>query len=283
MTMPAMAMEQDWQRPVEIAPGVFWVGFYDVPEGFHCNPYLIMDGDEAVLIDGGSRPDFPVVMMKILQTGCLPTQIRALIYQHYDPDLCGSIPNLEEMIARPDLQIIAAWPNHMFITHYAARSRLCSFKEIDHRFRFSSGRELQFVETPYAHSQGSSVTFDSATKTLFSSDLFGNVSHSWELFLELTPECRTCRDFLNCPQGRGCPLSDLQKFHRHLMPAKACLEYALQQIEPLPFAMIAPQHGSILRTKEDGRFVLELLKNLDLVGIDGIRAGFSQALGGAAK
>ena len=83
----------DYDNPVEIAAGIYWVGFFDPQTGLHCNPYLIVDNDEALVIDGGSRPDFATVMMKILQTGIAPDQIKALLYQHYDPDLFGSIPN----------------------------------------------------------------------------------------------------------------------------------------------------------------------------------------------
>ncbi|MBU0972000.1 MAG: MBL fold metallo-hydrolase, partial [Proteobacteria bacterium] len=97
----------DYSRAIEIAQGVFWVGYSDTLSGLHCNPYIIIDNDEAVVIDGGSRPDFPTVMMKILQTGIDPSRIKALIYQHYDPDLCGSIPNYEDIISRADLKIIS--------------------------------------------------------------------------------------------------------------------------------------------------------------------------------
>ena len=66
-----------YDRDIEIADGIYWIGFYDPQSGLHCNPYLVIDNDEAV-------------MMKILQTGIAAHQIQALIYQHYDPDLCGS-------------------------------------------------------------------------------------------------------------------------------------------------------------------------------------------------
>jgi flavorubredoxin len=102
---------RDYESSVEIAEGIYWVGFYDAPSGLHCNPYLIVDHEEAVVIDGGSRPDFATVMMKILQTGIAPKQIQALVYQHYDPDLCGSIPNFEDIIGRQDLKIISASEN----------------------------------------------------------------------------------------------------------------------------------------------------------------------------
>ena len=71
----AANMNLDYERSVKIADDVYWVGFYDKESGLHCNPYLIIDNDEAVVIDGGSRPHFPVVMMKILQTGISPTSI----------------------------------------------------------------------------------------------------------------------------------------------------------------------------------------------------------------
>ncbi|MDH3838287.1 MAG: hypothetical protein OET57_16185, partial [Desulfobacteraceae bacterium] len=54
----------DYENPVEIAEGIYWVGFYDAKSGLHCNPYLIIDNEEALVVDGGSRPDFATVMMK---------------------------------------------------------------------------------------------------------------------------------------------------------------------------------------------------------------------------
>jgi hypothetical protein len=108
----------DLETSVEIADGIYWIGFYDEQAGLHCNPYLIVDNDEAIVIDGGSRPDFATVMMKILQTGITPNQIVALLYQHYDPDLCGSIPNFEDIIKRNDLKILSDSENLMFIRHY---------------------------------------------------------------------------------------------------------------------------------------------------------------------
>ena len=70
----------DYGNPVEIAEGIYWVGFFDAQSGLHCNPYLLVDNDEALVIDGGSRPDFATVMLKILQTGIAPYQNLIVIY-----------------------------------------------------------------------------------------------------------------------------------------------------------------------------------------------------------
>ena len=40
----------EYDNPIEIADGVYWVGFWDEHSRLHCNPYLIIDGQEAVLI-----------------------------------------------------------------------------------------------------------------------------------------------------------------------------------------------------------------------------------------
>jgi flavorubredoxin len=261
----------DYDRPVKVAEDIYWVGFYDTESGLHCNPYLIVDGEEAVVIDGGSRPDFPTVMMKILQTGLKPSSIKALIYQHYDPDLCGSIPNFEDIIDCEDLRIISDKANNAFIRHYSVSSPLISLEDLGEKYEFSSGRKLEFIKTPYAHSQGSFITFDIKSGVLFTSDLFGSYSMEWDLFLNLAPDCAECTDYLNCPQGiTYCPLTDILKFHQKVMPTKKALSYALNQIEKAPFNIIAPQHGSVINDSASIRIVVRRLQELGGVGIDGI-------------
>ena len=261
----------DYDRPVEIAEDVFWIGFYDTESGLHCNPYLIVDGEEAVVIDGGSRPDFPTVMMKILQTGLKPSAIKALIYQHYDPDLCGSIPNFEDIIGCKDLRIISDKTNNAFIRHYSVSSPLISLEDTGEKYEFSSGRKLEFIKTPYAHSQGSFITFDMKTGILFTSDLFGSYSMEWDLFLNLSPACGECTDYHNCPHGATyCPLPDILNFHQKLIPSEKALSYALDQIEKVSYNIIAPQHGSVINDSASIKTVFRKLQELKGVGIDGI-------------
>jgi flavorubredoxin len=262
---------REYDSYVEIASGVYWVGFFDAKAGLHCNPYLVVDGDEAVVIDGGSRPDFPTVMLKIMQTGVRPDQIRALVYQHYDPDLCGSIPNFEDLIGRDDLEILSAPENLMFIRHYAAASRLVSLTRYDLHFEFASGRRLEFYKTPYSHAAGSFVTFDPSSGVLFTSDLFGSYSIEWDLYLKLSSECRDCRDLAECIRDLpDCPVDGILRFHRNIMTSTRALRHALETIAAIPYKIIAPQHGSLMADRETCEHVLHLLSSLEGVGIDGI-------------
>jgi len=266
-----MNHEKSYDRPIEIADNIYWVGFHEKTSNLHCNPYLIVEGDQAVLIDAGSRPDFAVVMMKILQTGISPEQIVALIYHHIDPDLCGSMSNMVDICKKPELIILSEPNNNKFISYYIEREKHDLLQSIDEYglvFNFGN-RILQFFKTPFAHNAGSFVTYDTKTKTLFSSDLFGSLSKKWELFVELEDDCHVCEDYDRCAgQKNECPLRDIFEFHQKVMPSEKALRYAMGVIRNLDIAMIAPQHGSIFNKKKDIEFLIEKLGALKGVGID---------------
>ena len=266
-----MNHEKSYDRPIEIAENIYWVGFHERTSNFHCNPYLIVEGDQAVLIDAGSRPHFAVVMMKILQTGISPEQILALIYQHTDPDLCGSLSNMIDICANPELIVLSETQNNIFISYYIERekrSMLTSIDEYNAGLTFG-GRTLQFFKTPYAHDAGSFITYDVKTKTLFTSDLFGSFSRQWELFIELFADCYECKDYGHCINRIGyCPIPDILGFHKTVMPSEKALRYAMNIIRGLDVQMIAPQHGSIFTKKKDIDFLIERLGALKGVGID---------------
>lgn len=260
-----------YDRPIEIAEKIYWVGFHERRSNLHCNPYLLVEGDRAVLIDAGSRPDFALVMMKILQTGIAPEQISTLIYHHIDPDLCGSMANMVDICKNPNLVILSAPDNNMFLSYYIEREKRTLLQSIDEygmELTFG-GRTLKFFRTPYAHSAGGFVTYDIKTKTLFSSDLFGSLSRQWDLFVQLKDDCYVCKDYDRCiDQNLYCPLPDIFEFHKKVMPSEKALQYAMSAIGDLDIEMIASQHGSIFNKKRDVDFLIEKLGSLKGVGID---------------
>ncbi len=268
-----MTSSKKYDRPIQVAEGIYWVGFRDEKTHLTCNPYLVVQDDKAVLIDSGSRTDFAVVMMKILQAGIDPQQIVGLIYQHYDPDLCGSVPNFIDMCENPDLKVISEKNNNVFISYYIHRDKhhlLDSIDVYNYTFTFNE-RELKFISTPYSHNSGSFVTYDIKTKTLFSSDIFGSYSTEWDLFLELNEECFTCRDYDDCQNRKiSCPVKDILSFHKTIMPCCKALRYTLSKIKKFDIQCIAPQHGSILKNLRDIAFVIQRLENLEKIGIDAI-------------
>jgi len=261
----------DYSEHVEIADGIYWVGFADKKARMHCNPYLVVEDGEAVLIDSGSRDDFSTVMLKILRTGTNPKAIKRLIYQHYDPDLCGNIPHMEELIGSNDLKILSHYENNIFINYYSTHSPKECIEELGFVYEFKNGRRLEFIRTPYAHSPGSFVTYDTKTKTLFTGDLFGSYDANWDLYTEIIDQCENCDPVRVCPStDKPCQIIGLMDFHIRTMPSTKALSNAIKRIEALDISLIAPQHGSIFHTPVSIKIVIDKLKGLKNVGIDGI-------------
>lgn len=262
-----------YNKPVPVADGIFWIGVHDPEANLHCNSYIIIENEKALIIDGGSRPDFAATMMKVLQTGIRPKNIVGLIYQHYDPDLCGSLSNFIDLCDNPDLRIYSKASNNLFLRYYFEKrhhEKLVDINGLNYELSLGN-RRLKFIKTPYTHSAGSFVTLDERTGTLFTSDLFGSFATTWELFLELTDQCFTCNSYHQCPNQKSyCPMPDLMAFHRQVMPCTKALSHAMGLIEKLPITAIAPQHGSIINKERDISWVISALKNLKEVGIDAI-------------
>jgi len=212
---------------VEIAPNTYWVGFYDKDAVLPCNPYLLLDGDEAVIIDPGSVPHFPIVATKIVSV-VNPQRISTIIEQHQDPDLCGALPVLEDLIGAPNLRIAAHSVSIYLITYYGITSAFYPVDQHHYQLRFGNGRTLRFIHLPNLHAPGALATYDEQTKVLFSGDLFGGLAEEWSLYA--TPDTK---------QG-------VTTFHQRLMPSQVLLRRGLERLKGLDIEIIAPQHGSII-------------------------------------
>lgn len=232
----------DLDEAHEVAEGVYWVGLVEADSKLISNPYLILDGDEAIIVDPGSIPDFPIVMRKILEV-VRPSAISTIVVAHQDADVCGNLPVIQQVIDRDDLVIVAHSICHRLIYHYGITSGLYAVDEHDCRYVTKNGRELRFVHTPYLHSPGAIMTFDLATRSLFSSDIFGSIARRTSLWADHT-----------FPQI-------LQRWHEQIMPANQFLRRALDQVEALEPERILPQHG-VLIPKERIAEALAFLRDL---------------------
>lgn len=261
--------ELDYLKPIEIADGIYWIGYLDEKASLHCNPYIIIDEGEAVLVDGGSRDDFSTVMLKILRLGINPQDINRLIYQHSDPDLCASIPQFEAIIDKKDLKIIAHKKEITFIRYYSSKTDMVGIDDLGYEYTFKSGRKLKFIETPFAHDPGSFMTYDVKTKTLFSSDIFGSFDKEWSLYKHLPKECIDCSPKEVCTYTKNpCVGKGVVEFHQSVMPSFNALKYALEQVKSLDIDLIAPQHGSLIDRESDKNAIIRHLESIKEVGFD---------------
>lgn len=221
----------NYDEAVPVTRDIYWVGFYDSDAKLHCNPYLLIDDKDVVLFDPGSIPHFPIIMRKVIEL-VNPSEITTIIASHQDPDVCGNLPVLEDVINNPELKIVAHGNTVRLIRHYGIRSTLYATEEHDNRLTLQSGRCLQFLHTPYLHSPGAIATYDSKTKSLFTSDIFGAISSDWSFF------------------AGGDYLTPMQAWHQAYMPSNQLLAACMQRFEQYDVDKILPQHGSVLENDQ---------------------------------
>jgi len=171
----------DYSNNIAITREIYWVGFYDEAAHLHCNPYLLIDEQDVVLFDPGSIPHFPIIMRKVIDL-VNPADITLIVACRQDPDVCGNIAVLEDVIGNPELKIAAHSNCIRLIRHYGIKSEFYAVDEHDYQITLGSGRVLDFLFTPFLHSPGAIVTYDRKSKSLFSGDIFGAVSKDWTLF-----------------------------------------------------------------------------------------------------
>lgn len=232
----------DYNNAVEVLPDIQWVGYYDKEVNLHCNPYLLIDDNDIILFDPGSIPHFPIVMRKIIDL-VKPEEITAVVCSHQDPDVCGNLAVMEEVINNRDLKIVAHNNSIRLIRHYGLLSNFYAVDENNFKLTLKSGRVLEFLFAPFLHSPGAIVTFDRKTKSLFSGDIFGAVSKDWQIFA-----------------GDGF-LNSMDAFHQLYMPGNSILKAFMERLEQYQIDRILPQHGSILEA-ENVHISIDHLKSL---------------------
>lgn len=231
--LPAqMHPRQDLHQPIEIAPSVWWVGMRLPDDRFQCHSYFIHCGDNSALIDPGSALTIETTLKKLRQITELD-QIRYLVCHHPDPDIAGSLGFLSQHLPRPDVLVVTEWRAKALLRHYGHRFAYYRVEENDWRLPLQEGRRLEFQLTPYLHFPGALVSFDTATATLFSSDLFGGFVPD-NAVLE-APDVATIID-------------NARPFHQHYMPSRELLTAGLTRIQLRwpEIQRIAPQHGHIV-------------------------------------
>jgi flavorubredoxin len=218
----------NYLEPIEVARGVFWIGEYDRESGFHCNPYLLMDGEEAILFDPAGLIDYPKVAGKIFSL-IDPEQVSHIVLHHQDPDLCTSTPMLEDILPNKELKIVTHSLTSRFIRYYGVKSAFHAVDRNGYRLELKSGRVLRFIVTPFCHFPTAIATYDENERLLFSSDLFAAISTDWHLYA-----------------GEGYE-AQMEPFHVDYMPSRRHLSAVMDVFAGLDLEMILPQHGSIIR------------------------------------
>jgi flavorubredoxin len=218
------------------------VGFYDKQTNIHCNPYLIFDEGCAVLLDPGSMPYFPKIMRKVIDL-IDPASICAIVVSHQGPDVCGNLAVLEDVINKEEIDVVAHSNTVRLIHHYGLKSQYYAVDEQGFRYTMPSGRVLEFLHTPYLHSPGAIMSYDTQSRSLFTSDVFGAITDNWGLF--------AARDNLEA----------MKPWHEAYMPCNTLLKDCMLRLETMEIDRLLPHHGSIFEA-DNVPLAIDYLKQL---------------------
>ncbi len=220
---------------------IYWVGISN-ETAFRCNVYLIVDGDEALVIDPGSRSFFTQIQTNISKVTPLEN-VKGLILCHQDPDVAASM--IDWLQFNSNITIISSNRTNVLLPHYGIEEY--NFFDIcDANYTFSSGKQLQFIEAPFLHFPGAFTTLDLASHFLLSGDIWAALDIDWKLVVE---------DF-------EAHTMNMDLFHLSYMASNIAAKGFVNKLEGLQIDAILPQHGSVLdsRDVEDAKNYLKELR-----------------------
>ena len=229
-------------KPVEIARDIHWIGAFDpdlrvfdlilkTANGTTYNAYVVR-GSEGVAIIDTVKEEFSDAFFERLEQVVAYEDITAVILNHLEPDHVGAAPEL--MRRAPQAQIYVSNRGLKLLNatlkdeleHYAY-TLTCDGDQVS-----LGDRTLTFVHTPYLHWPETKCTWIEAEKILFSCDVFGSHFCDERLYNDLVGDFRFSFEY----------------YFKHIMrPFKRFVLEAMDKIEPLAPALIAPSHGPILR------------------------------------
>ena len=183
------------------------------------NTYLMIDDGEGILIDPGSALGFERVFRKVVSI--LPLEkIKHVIVHHQGPDCCAGLPLFEQKGLQA--KIVTHGITADSLQYYGVTSPIYSVNEEGFKLTLSSGRELLFLTLPSVHFAGAMLTYDSGSKTLFSSNLFGPT--------------------INSQSGLPAEAGTLAQYP----PTGAMAGSVIEKLLRLDIARIAPQKGEVI-------------------------------------
>jgi len=175
-----------------LGSGYFRVGSKALQGSLQCNPYLLVEGNEALLFDPGPAQDVEALMENIASIITLDT-VKYVVLHNQDPDLVSTIPRLEALgMHFTVVTHTMTWP---FVQGCGAVSPSCLADEHGYVLKLESGKILKFISTPYLQFPGAIVTYDETAKFLLSGNLFAAFAPLIQAFSDL--------DILAVLPGRG--------------------------------------------------------------------------------
>jgi flavorubredoxin len=226
----------------EVAPDVYRINAV-VPNSPVTFSLFLINDDQPTLIETGFGSLFEEFRAQIARV-VDPSRLRYLVVPHLEADECGSLNKF--LALAPEAQTVCSPIGAVSsMMDYSTRPPLI----VDRSSEIDLGRhKLRFLLTPYVHQWDSMLAFETTHQTLFSSDLFIQPGVGKALTDEDVSE-----SMVQIYQSTG------------ILPSKAHLDAALDQIEVVSPKTVACHHGSVI-----GSAIVTYIKALREMPVTGI-------------
>ncbi len=223
---------------------------FDVGPDVPCNQHLIIDGDEAMILDPGGHK----LYAKVFQTtrkALRGAKLKHLFLSHQDPDVVAATNGW--LMALPELD---AWCSELwrrFVPHIGPDHLLFQrMKGIpDPGMRLALGTsEVWILPAHFLHSCGNFHVYDPVSKVLYTGDLGASMGEDYRVVSDFDAHIRF-----------------MKGFHCRYMSSTAAMKHWLALARQLDIEIIAPQHGALFQGPEMCTRFLDWLDTLE-VGVD---------------
>jgi flavorubredoxin len=231
-----------------IKDGIYWVGASDrrlalfenmfpLPNGVAYNSYLIMD--ESVALVDSVDTSIMQVFFENIEYVLNGRTIDYLVINHMEPDHCASI---DELCRRyPDMKLVGNSKTFQLIRQFYDFDIELRMHEVKDGDTLSLGAHtLRFCFTPMVHWPEVMMTYDQASKVLFSADAFGTFGAlSGNLFND-------DMDF------EGFYMDEARRYYTNIVGRYGPqVQQALKKVSAYDIEMICPLHGPVWRSNLD--------------------------------
>jgi anaerobic nitric oxide reductase flavorubredoxin len=229
-------------QPVEIRPGIYWIGVNDHTtdlfeglwpiqnEGISYNSYLIND-DKRAIIDLSKEFLSEEYLAQIKQIIPLES-LDYIIVNHVEPDHSGALTAVRQ--AAPRAEIIGTKNTQKLLAAFYGITE--GVRVINERDSLPLGKYmLRFFPIPFVHWPESMMCYEPGEKILFSNDAFGAYGLLPKTIFE---------DELDGGQLEYEALRYYSNIVAHYYKSAG---KALEKLENLPVEIIAPSHGPVWR------------------------------------
>ncbi len=218
--------------------------------------HLIIDGDEAILLDPGGHKIYAKLISEISNSIGSISKIKQIFFSHQDPDIVASA-NAWLMMTDAKAYLPELWIR--FITHFGIDDLV--LKQItpipDQGMEINLNKKtLNLIPAHFLHSTGNFQLYDPESKILYSGDMGASFGQDYDFV-------KSFDDHIKYIEG----------FHKRYIPSGELLKKWVKMIKRYDIEIIAPQHGAVMKGKDIIEKYLLWLENLKC-GIDLIDENF---------